>query len=95
MFNVNDYFAANPGRTRPAIRTKAGRVLSVQASPGHYCNPKHSEGPYGSVEVMVIKGPVPRTFIRNNGGRFSTDDVYGWVPVTLVEAVVEQDGGLE
>ncbi len=88
--NINKYFEANPGRVRPRIQTKR-RILSVQASWTHYCSPKDNVGPYTLVEVKVSNGPHPRAFIEHSGRRPS-DGVYGWVPVSVVEAVIERDG---
>lgn len=94
--NINDYLRDNPGRVRKAIRTKRGRLLSVQASDGHYCSPRANTGPYCSVEVMVCEGPHPRAFIRSNGGQRNADGVYAFVPVSVVEDVINRvDGGVK
>lgn len=97
MFKVNEFLTANPGSVRKAVRTKRGRLFSIQASKGHYCSPKDDTGPYGSVEVMVIEGTHPAAFIRSNNGQRSTDaGIYGWVPVSVVEHVINKiDGGVK
>ncbi len=95
MFRVNDYFAATPGYTRPPVFTKRGRVFSIQASAGHYCSPRDNTGPYSCVEVMVINGSDPAAFIRSNGKRSTNDRIYSWLPVSVVEDVINRiDGGV-
>lgn len=91
---VHEHFAADRNRVRRTLYLADGTALSVQASSGHYCSPKETLAPrYGAVEVMVIAGPHPREFIRATGRR-SEDAVYGWVPVSVVNAVIERRGGL-
>lgn len=93
MFSVNDYFKANPQRVRKAVTCKSGLTLSIQASRTHYCSPQANEGPYSLVEVMVCTDVHPRAFIKDKGRR-AEDGVYGWVPVSLVQAVIEKNGGV-
>ena len=49
---VNDHLAAYPGPIRPQLFTKRGAGLSIQASRGHYCDPREDNAPhYTHVEV--------------------------------------------
>jgi len=66
-----------------------GGILSVQASEFHYCQPKHDEGPYFSVEVAYMKDdkflPIPELAPH-------TDDVYGYVPTNEVFSLLQGEG---
>lgn len=96
VFDINDYFAKSPGRVRKSIVTKRGRIFSIQASSGHYCLPRNDVGPYTHVEVMVVEGSDPKPFIGFNSGRKAIDHVYGFLPVKLVEDVINRiDGGIK
>lgn len=74
-----------------------GVRLSIQASNNHYCIPRNDEGPYTHVEVGFIrKGdePItpPRSWRKYADGAFPSE-VYGYVPVELVEKFIASHGG--
>lgn len=77
-----------------------GVTLSIQASSFHYSIPREDAGPYDAVEVGFITGkdgkPVtpPRTWKKYADGDFP-NDVYGYVPVALVERFIKQHGGIK
>lgn len=76
---------------RSHLKCKSGLVLSIQAGEYNYCAPKNNEGPYASVEVMIIKG---------HGGaeldEYITDDsVIGYIPVEVLNKVIENNGGID
>lgn len=76
---------------------KDGTTLSVQASKDHYSCPRNDEGPYSHVEVGFPSVTPPETWAEYMDGVWGTDDrtdtVYGYVPVDLVEAFIEEHGG--
>lgn len=96
---VNKYFAENKKPDYPTVPPmffKRGTGhMSVQASEGHYCNPKSDTGPYTSVEVLVThpRFKVPKSFGKpqkfEDGAR-----LFGFVPVSAVNAEIERRGGL-
>ena len=82
-------------KVRPGIVCTDGTTLSVQASAGHYCTPRDSEGPYTAVEVGFPSASWPEAAEYKEGGD-SIDDsqtVFAYVPVELVEAYIEAHGG--
>jgi hypothetical protein len=77
---------------RPYLRCKDGFSMSVQASRSHYCFPKLDGGPYTSVEVGF---PTEKEELLMP---FSSevcwwDNVYGWVPLSVVQQVIDNHGG--
>lgn len=75
-----------------------GVSLSIQASKHHYCTPRLDNGPYLAVEIGFIQNadasPLtpPETWSEYADGEFPSD-VYGYVPIELVEEFIESHGG--
>jgi hypothetical protein len=78
-----------------------GVSLSIQASRTHYSVPREDTGPYTMVEVGFIedkKGKQftpPRTWKKYTDGSDFPNDVYGYIPVKLVERFIKQHGGVK
>jgi len=88
-----------PG-THMTIKTLADRVkcvdgteLSVQASSTHYCCPRSDRGPYSHVEVGYPTATPPDTWAYYADGEYPNVNVYGYVPVELVRAFIQEHGG--
>lgn len=79
---------------RPNITCKDGFKLSVQASDAHYCGPRNNHGPYSSVEVGYPSERVEEFMPYAEDKKFPANTVYGWVPIEIVEAVIEKHGGI-
>ena len=83
---------------KPRIQCADGVSLSVQADEYKYCSPRSDEGPHYKVEVGFIRDAnnvqmtPPDTWQNYADGKFPSD-VYGCVPVELVEAFIESHGG--
>jgi hypothetical protein len=77
-----------------SITCKDGFTMSVQASNTHYCSPRNGIGPWVSVEVGFPSEKVEEFMEYINGLESPTQSVYGWVPVEVVEKVIEKHGGL-
>ena len=83
-----------------AARTQCadGFSLSIQASRFHYCTPRDDEGPHSEVEVGFIRdaddkpAAPPETWREFADGDFP-NDVYGYVPMWLVESFIAEHGG--
>lgn len=110
-FDLNEWLAATPtedpapvedvvdnrpvvrifaGGNRPALRCADGFLMSVQASYRHYCMPQNNEGPYTQVEIgypSADESLLPE--IEQDG------TVWRYVPVSIIEQIVEKHGGLE
>jgi len=97
--NINDYIEKNhmPGAlTMTAkVRCKDGFTVSVQASKFHYCTPREDRGPYSHVELGFPSAePPPYVLAYAENQEIPTGTVYGYVPVELVEQMIEEHGGL-
>lgn len=86
---------------KPIARTTAckdGTTLSIQASQFHYSTPRRDEGPYTAMEVGYISDPKderitpPDAWREYSDGEFPSD-VYGYVPVELIDQFIEAHGG--
>lgn len=71
-----------------------GLRLSVQASFTHYCAPRDSVGPWTHVEVGYPSQSVPELLEYADEPDYPTGTVYGYVPVAVIEEIVEKHGGL-
>ena len=84
----------------PRIICKDGTSLSVQASETHYCTPRDNGGDYYKKEVGYIKDAEnkalvpPDTWCNYADGEFPSE-VYGYVPVELIEEFIESHGGVK
>lgn len=82
----------------PRIKCVDGVSLSVQADEYKYCSPRDDYGPHYEVEVGFITDAKdkamtpPDTWKEYADGDFPSD-VYGYVPIHLVEAFIAEHGG--
>ena len=77
-----------------SIRCAGGLELSVQASSTHYCTPRNSAGPWTAVEIGFPSEQVEEFMEYAENPDAPTDTVYGYVPVEVVEAVINKHGGI-
>ena len=76
-----------------------GTSLSIQASRTHYCRPREDEGPYLAMEVGYILDAngnqltPPESWVDYTDGPAFPSDVYGYVPVELIESFIADHGG--
>ena len=80
---------------RPEIECADGLTFSVQASHTHYCQPRNDNGPYTAVEVGYPSKPVKELMPYAEDTENPTSTVYGYVPVEIVEQVIESHGGIK
>ena len=78
----------------PKIACADGTTLSVQASNGHYCDPRSDKGPYWSVEVGFPSVAIESfmDYIEDSESD-PTRSVYGWVPIYVVAQAILDHGG--
>ena len=83
-------------KVRPRIVCKDGFSMSVQAGIGIYSVPRKNleNGEYKAVEVGFPSEPEELIFEYAECEDY-TQTVYGYVPVELVEKVIEKHGGME
>lgn len=82
--------------TAPRIVCMDGTSLSVQAGEFLYSSPRQNVGPYYSVEVgypsRVFEQLLP--YMDGDADTNPLETVYGYVPIELVEQIVEDCGGI-
>lgn len=79
---------------RKRMVCRDGFSMSVQASKYHYCTPRADKGPWEEVEVgfpsVVEELLIPYAEQPDK----QPETVYGYVPVSILEKVIEKHGGL-
>lgn len=78
----------------PRIRCKDGFSVSVQASDMHYCSPRENSVFYWEVEVGFPSEVCPALLRYAEDIDQPTDTVYGYVPIEIVEAIIDEHGGV-
>ena len=91
------YWHGGTGLRRPCSKIVCydGFEVSVQASASHYCGPRDNFGPYIEVELGFPLEPVEAWMDYAENPDRPTGTVYGYVPIELVEAVLEAHGGVD
>lgn len=97
--DINKYLAESEDRVRgwnaPRIVCRDKFEISVQASEYHYCAPRDREGPWIEVECGYPSAhPGEPMMAYCESPETPTETVYGYVPVGIVEALIESHGGM-
>ena len=98
---VHEHFAKHPGerytgmRVAPRIICADGFSLSVQASTGHYCSPKNTDGPYTLVEVGFPETAGGQPARPRALGSTPDCGVWGYTPVGTVNNIIRRHGGVK
>ena len=77
----------------PPLVCRDGFNVSVQAGAKHYCEPRSDEGPYTHVELGFPSAPSDLLTEYAEDETAPTLTVYGYVPLGVVEALLESHGG--
>lgn len=77
------------------IVCKDGFSLSVQATHGAYCSPRQNIGPWHEVEVGFPSAEPELIMEYAEEPDKPTNTVYAYVPIELVEELIELHGGRE
>jgi hypothetical protein len=78
-------------QVRNPVQLGDGLFISIQASKFHYCTPRVDNAPaYTTVEIS-FQGAVPAEL--DSYRDLPSESVFGFVPVELVDKLVEQHGG--
>lgn len=78
---------------RPKVSCTNGFSMSVQASKYHYCTPRDNNGYYTEVEVGYPSSADDLLMPYAESPDRPTETVYAWVPVDVVQQVVDMHGG--
>lgn len=101
MTDLNEYFRKHHDRRHldfrscPPVVCADGLTLSVQASRYHYCAPRDSEGPWFKVEVGFPSAECPELMEWCESPESPTQTVYGYVPIEVVEKLIDAHGGIK
>ena len=80
--------------TAKRITCTDGFSLSVQATKGAYCAPRQNIGPWEEVEVGFPSGTPELIMSYAEEADRPTATVYCYVPIQLVEQLIELHGGM-
>ena len=79
---------------RDVITCKDGFKISIQASMGHYCSPRRNGATYTTVELGYPSSPEPLIKKYAEETHDLTNTVYGFVPVDVVQQVLDKHNGI-
>ena len=81
---------------RPRLYCNDGYSISVQASAFHYCSPRlNGLQDYESVELEYPRAEDELINEYAEDDLDYTDTVYGYVPIEVVEKLIEKHGGIK
>jgi len=81
-------------RLAPRIICKDGFNLSVQVSSGHYCSPRMDDAKkYSDVEVGYPSEEEKLLLPYAQNKNRPTETLYAYVPVEVVDKIIEKHGG--
>lgn len=72
-----------------------GFNMSVQGSRGHYCTPRTNTDSYQSLEIGFPSEEEPLIYQYAEDKERLTDTVYGYVPVEIIQEVINKHGGID
>ena len=80
---------------RPRVKCADGFEVSVQASEHHYCSPRTNGADcYESVELGFPSMEESELMKYAEDPSDPTGTVYGWVPVEVVNQIIDKHGGI-
>ncbi len=77
------------------ITCNDGLVISVQASDGHYCEPRTNSGPWTHVEVGYPSRQIPELMEYAEDKDRPTETVYAYVPIEIMADIINSAGGMK
>jgi len=104
---VNDYLMSQRDTSDPKvymddsfplakrITCADGFSISVQASHGAYCRPRTNVGPWSAVECGFPSATPTSIMSHCENPDNPTETVYGYVPIELVDELLDLHGGFE
>ena len=95
-FQVKRYGEYEIASIRHKITCNDGFSMSVQASDGHYCNPRRNlpDGDYSTAEIGFPSAVEELISEYAEDSSDLTETVYGYVPIEVVDAVIQKHGGI-
>ena len=78
-----------------AVQCKDGFTVSCQASDYHYCTPRESDAEWACIELGFPNAePTPKICQYAEDSKDLLGTVYAYVPVYLVDEMLEEHGGI-
>lgn len=77
---------------RPKTKCADGFAVSIQASELHYCEPRDNNGPYTEFELGCLSEFEP-LLAEYYEDPYDPNSILGYVPLSVVEAVINKHGG--
>ena len=94
-FLESSFDPSNPYLVRPRIWCKDGFSISVQGGTEfHYCSPRLHCNQYIEIELGFPSAADPLLEDYAEDPSDPTGTVYGYVPIEVVESLVEKHGGM-
>lgn len=90
-------YPENQGGNAKSLKLADGTTLSVQASKFHYCSPRTDLDLYCNYSEFEIGFPnvkIPEILHWAEDSNNPTETVYGWVPIEVIEKLIETRGGV-
>lgn len=79
---------------RPLIVCNDGFTMSVQGSRIHYCFPREDQDWFTEMEIGFPSEKEDLILKYAEQEEIPTETVYGWVPVEIINKVIEKHGGI-
>lgn len=93
---VNTFFKYHTTTGSRGMILADGTALSVQASRHHYCSPRYdNQDYYSQVEIGFPSCKIEEIMEYAEDPDRPLDTVYGYVPVDVLNKVIESRGGIK
>ena len=80
---------------RPFVIMADGFTVSIQASETHYCEPRANEMKFYSEVELGYPSATDELIVKYAEDQENpTDTVYGYVPTSIVDKLIEKHGGI-
>jgi len=79
----------------PSIETNNGLEIAIQAGELFCCSPRDNYGPWELVEINYINRRIEKLTAYADDAENIEDTIYRWVPVDLIDEIVEENGGIK
>lgn len=90
-----NYIYSGIDGVRKRLRCKDGFSISVQASRYHYCTPRVTNAEHYETVELGYPSTDDATIFDYAESTNYTNTVYGYVPVHIVDILIEKHGGID
>ena len=97
--NLQEYVKAHRKNKKdnliPRIKCNDGFEMSVQGSSGHYSSPREYGDEFYEMEIGFPTQEEALIIQYAENKDDLTNTVYGWVPVHVIQKVIDKHGGID